>query len=230
MKAFCLSFIFLLQVSFLQGQDHIFLREGDEVLECIILQANDSIITFRTLDTQDDHEYEIPVRETYGYLLENPKREALPLGMQYQITFENPSKSRKPIFRVGNSLLFRLKGDTLPMPSRGRISEITCDSIVFERRFKRTPVFLKYALRDIESFGYSTPLTESLTLIIAPISALQDGSFFIYRKLHPADGWTFRCEEAPDEVRKLILRKYPTRARKVRLPKTVRKLSRRRQP
>jgi hypothetical protein len=218
---------------FLQGnllaQDHIFLREDNQVIDCIILSSNDSMIVFRVLDLNDTHEYEISTSDVYGFLLDDPAREQLKSTI-YQMEFFHPTIKRKPIFRLRNTLLFRLKGDTTAMPSKGKITDVNCDSVQLERRINRKTERIFYAWSDFESFGYTTLYTEIFTLILAPIDALQTGSFFFYRKLNPTDGWQRKCSEAPDEVSKLILKKYPTRGKKIRLPQYVRRKSKRNQP
>jgi hypothetical protein len=208
------------------AQDLIFMRDGDEILECIILQTSDSSIVFRLMDPQDSQEYEVLSNLTYGFLLES---EAISKGIKserYQFEFSHFTKRRRPVFRDGNSVLFRLANDTASMPRRAKIIDISCDSIVLETRKKRVPQRHVYPVSTIQEFGYSTPLTEILTLVIAPISALKDGSFFIYRKLNLSSGWTFSCKRAPDEVARLILKRYPSKIRKQRLPKAVRKNNR----
>jgi hypothetical protein len=213
----------------LVAQDHIFLREDDQVIDCIIISASDSVIVFRVLDLNDTHEYEISTADIYGFLLDDPQREQLK-SVDYQMEFYHPTLKRKPIFRIRNTLLFRLHGDTAAMPSKGKITDISCDSVQLERKINRKTERIYYGWNEFQSFGYTTPYTEILTLILAPVDALQTGSFFFYRKLDPQVGWKRKCSEAPDEVAKLILKKYPTRGKKIRLPQYVRRKSKRNQP
>jgi hypothetical protein len=211
---------------FVGAQDLIFMREDDEILECIILQTSDTSIVFRLMDPQDEQEYEVLSQLTYGFLLES---EAISKGLKserYQFEFYHTTKKRRPLFREGNSVLFRLANDTSAMPRRARIIELGCDSIVLETRKKRIPHRIAYSTGAFREFGYTTPLTEALTLLIAPVSALKDGSFFFYRKLNLQEGWGFNCNRAPDEVSRLILKRYPKKIKRQRLPKTVRKKSR----
>jgi hypothetical protein len=213
----------------LMAQDHIFLREDDQVIDCIIISASDSVIVFRILDLTDTHEYEISTADIYGFLLDDPQREQLK-SVDYQMEFFHPSIKRKPIFRIRNTLLFRLQGDTAAMPSKGKITDISCDSVQLEIKINRKTERIFYSWNEFQSFGYTTLYTEILTLILAPVDALQSGSFFFYRKLDLKDGWKRKCSEAPDEVSKLILKKYPTRGKKIRLPQYVKRKSRRNQP
>jgi len=209
-----------------RAQDLIFMREDDEILECIILQTSDTSIVFRLMDPQDDQEYEVLSQLTYGFLLES---EAISKGLKserYQFEFYHTTKKRRPLFREGNSVLFRLANDTAAMPRRARIIELGCDSIVLETKKKRVPHRMAYSTAAFREFGYTTPLTEVLTLLIAPVSALKDGSFFIYRKLNLQEGWGFNCNRAPDEVSRLILNRYPKKIKRQRLPKAVRKKNR----
>lgn len=229
-----LRFLFFVVASVFFGgnlvaQDHIFLREDDQVIDCIIISATDSLIVFRVLDLNDNHEYEISTADIYGFLLDDPQREQLK-SVDYQMEFYHPTIKRKPIFRIRNTLLFRLKGDTAAMPSKGKITDISCDSVQLERKINRKTERIFYSWNEFQSFGYTTLYTEMLTLIVAPVDALQSGSFFFYRKLEPKDGWKRKCSEAPDEVSKLILKKYPTRGKKMRLPQYVRRKSKRNQP
>jgi hypothetical protein len=211
------------------AQDHIFLREDDQVIDCIIISASDSIIVFRVLDLNDTHEYEISTTDIYGFLLDDPQREQLK-SVDYQMEFFHPTIKRKPIFRIRNTLLFRLQGDTAAMPSKGKITDISCDSVQLERKINRKTERIYYGWNEFQSFGYTTLYTEIFTLILAPVDALQSGSFFFYRKLEPEYGWKRKCAEAPDEVSKLILKKYPTRGKKIRLPQYVKRKSKRNQP
>jgi hypothetical protein len=205
----------------LRAQDLIFMREDDEILECIILQTSDTSIVFRLMDPQDDQEYEVLSKLTYGFLLES---EAISKGLKserYQFEFYHATIKRRPLFREGNSVLFRLADDTASMPRRARIIELGCDSIILETRKKRIPQRLVFSSNAIREFGYTTPLTEVLTVLIAPVSALKDGSFFFYRKLDLKNGWGFKCNRAPDEVARLILKRYPKKIKRQRLPKAV---------
>jgi len=213
----------------LMAQDHIFLREDDQVIDCIIISASDSVIVFRVLDLNDTHEYEISTADIYGFLLDDPQREQLK-SVDYQMEFFHPTIKRKPIFRIRNTLLFRLQGDTAAMPSKGKITDISCDSVQLERKINRKTERFYYGWNEFQSFGYTTLYTEVFTLILAPVDALQSGSFFFYRKLEPESGWKRKCAEAPDEVSKLILKKYPTRGKKIRLPQYVKRKSKRNQP
>jgi hypothetical protein len=219
-----IGLIFSLFASQLRAQDHIFLRNDEGTLECFILEANDSLIVFRTLDPNDKQEYEIAVSEIYGFLLENPEMLQTTANVQktWQLEFRNSGKRRKPTFREGNSILFKLIGDTLEMPRSAKITDIQPDSIQLEVRRKRVPERITYGFNQFASFGYRTPLTEVVTLIVAPVSALQDGSFFLYRKLLLEEGWTFEVLEGKQASRIPFVRKYPRRARKVKLPVQVR--------
>jgi len=204
----------------LVAQDHIFLRNDEGTLECFIIEANDSLIVFRTLDPNDKQEYEIAVSEIYGYLLENPDmfQQVAAAQKTMQLEFRHTSKRRRPTFREGNSILFKLNKDSLEMPRPAKITDITQDSIQLELRRKRVPERITYGLNQIQSFGYKTPLTEVITLVIAPVSALKDGSFFLYRKLLPEDGWVFAVKEGKEASRLPLVRKYPRRLKKVKLP------------
>jgi len=219
------AFVFFASLFFcIEGisQDQILLRYGG-VLECFIVQADDSIIVFRLLDYGDD-EYEIPYNETYGYVLEDPQRlQKQDNEVHFKIEFSNPKRKRRPVFKERNGIIFRLIGDTTLLPLRGSIIQIMPDSIQIEVRRKRVPERITYALRDFTQFGYTTIGTELLTLIIAPVSALKDGSLQLYRKLAVQNGWTWVVKEIPPEAPKARkIRKYRN-GRKIRLPKAVRR-------
>ena len=205
------------------SQDQIFLRYGGE-LECFILEANDSIIVFRLLDSDDHQQYEIPYNETYGFVLENPERLLKQSSeTRYRIEFNNPKRKRNPVFKERNGIIFRLSGDTTILPRRGSIIHITYDSIQIEVRRKRVPERITYALKDFAQFGYTTMGTELLTLVIAPVSALKDGSLQLYRKLSIQNGWSWVVKEVPQDVPKPPKIRKNRNGRKIRLPKSVKK-------
>lgn len=212
----------------LNAQDQIFLRNGDGVMECIILESNDSVIVFRTLDPTDLHEYEISVSAIYGFLLEDPSRGSMVAApVNYLMEFQHTRKKRKPMFKEGNTILFRQWGDSSEMPRSARIIEIHQDSIQLELKTRRVPERLWFRWSAFQSFGYKTVFTESMTLLLAPVSALKDGSFFFYKKLLPEEGWKYVVKEGPQASRVPLIRKYPKSKRKVKLPKVVRLKERR---
>lgn len=205
------------------SQDQIFLRNGGE-LECFILEANDSIIVFRLPDIDDQQQYEILYSETYGYVLENPQRLLKQNSeTRYRIEFSNPKRKRKPVFKERNGIIFRLSGDTTLLPRRGSIIHITRDSIQIEVRRKRVPERITYALKDFTQFGYTTMGTELLTLVIAPVSALKDGSLQLYRKLSIQNGWSWTVKEIPADVAKPPKIRKNRNGKKIRLPKAVKR-------
>ena len=181
-KKFCNSFkigmfryLVLLWLGFgahaLNAQDQIFLRNGDGVMECIILESNDSVIVFRTLDPTDLHEYEISVSAIYGFLLEDPSRGSMVAApVNYLMEFQHTRKKRKPMFKEGNTILFRQWGDSSEMPRSARIIEIHQDSIQLELKTRRVPERLWFRWSAFQSFGYKTVFTESMTLSLAPVS------------------------------------------------------------
>jgi hypothetical protein len=208
-----------------KSQDQIFLRNGDGILDCFILSVDDSIITFRTLDQNDKTEYEIPNSDTYGFLLEDPGRLlAIELTYQNTLAFSHPKKHRKPILKPGKTVIYRLKSDTLFIPRRGKMISLSADSMVVEfirrKKIERIPI----ALNDIAMFGYTTLMTELITLVVVPTSSARDGTMQIFRKLSLKNGWVWKV--LPPGEEELSHRKYRRKFRKgqlLNLPKSVRK-------
>lgn len=226
-RFFLSAFFFLFLFSgLLKAQDQLFLRNGDGILDCYIINVTDSIIQFRTLDPTDQHEYEIPYADTYGFLLEDAGRLLNTDAAQahYRIVFSHPRKRRQPHFSVNNGLIFRLKNDTTLLPRRGRITGITTDSVQLEIKKKRVPERVSFALRDIEMFGYTTNWTELATLIAIPSSSLKEGSLQFYRQLLLSKGWKWEVVPAPEqEIPFHRLKRKFKPGQLLKLPKSVRK-------
>jgi len=207
------------------AQDQIFLRNGDGILDCFILSVDDSIITFRTLDHEDKTEYEIPNSDTYGFLLEDPGRlQSLELTYQNSLIFSHPKKRRKPRLKPDKTVIYRLKSDTLLLPRRGKMISLTADSMLVETIKRKKVDRFPIALDDVIMFGYTTFMTELLTLVIVPASSTRDGTMQIFRKLQLSRGWTWKVMPPGDE--ELSNRKYLRKFRRgqlLNLPKSVRK-------
>ncbi|MEZ5172692.1 MAG: hypothetical protein R2850_04100 [Bacteroidia bacterium] len=207
------------------GQDQIFLRNGDGILDCFILDVNDSIITFRTLDKEDKNEYEIPFSDTYGFLLEDPKRiQDAEMIFQNELHFKHPKKRRGPVLKPGKAVIYKLKSDSLLLPRRGKMISLTFDSMQVEHKRRKEIERISIALEDVAAFGYTTTFTQMLTLIVLPTSALKDGSVQIYRRLSLKQGWVWKVMPPGEEA--LNQRKYRRKFRKgqlLNLPKSVRK-------
>ena len=223
----------LVVVCFIQSnvfaQDQIFLRNEDGFLDCYILQVNDSIIVFRTLDPNDKQEYEIPYADTYGFLLEDAGRlNSTTSYSMYQLQFHHAKKKRHPVFSINKGLIFKLKNDTSFLPHRGRITGITSDSIQLEMKRKHHLERLSYAIRDIEMFGYTTNWTELATLIAIPTSSLNEGALQFYRQLSISKGWVWETIKAPEqEVPYSKMKRKFRRGQLLKLPKSVSKKNRR---
>jgi hypothetical protein len=191
--------VFFFILSNVSAQDQIFLRNEDGFLDCYILQVNDSIIVFRTLDPNDKQEYEIPYADTYGFLLEDADRlNSTASYSMYRLQFHHPKKKRRPVFLVNKGLIFKLKNDTSFLPHRGRITGITSDSIQLEMKRKQHLERLSFAIRDIEMFGYTTNWTELATLIAIPTSSLNEGALQFYRQLSISNGWVWEIKKEPE--------------------------------
>ena len=227
-RLFLLVVIFFIR-SNVFAQDQIFLRNEDGFLDCYILQVNDSIIVFRTLDPKDKHEYEIPYADTYGFLLEDADRlNATSNYSMYQLQFHHAKKKRRPDFSVNKGLIFKLKNDTSFLPHRGRITGITTDSIQLEMKRKRHLERLSFAIHDIEMFGYTTNWTELATLIAIPTSSLNEGALQFYRQLSISKGWILEIKKAPEqEVPYSRMKRKFRRGQLLKLPKSVSKKNRR---
>jgi hypothetical protein len=208
------------------AQDHLLLKNEDGILECYITQINDSIIKFRTLDPADTYEYEISVSETYGYLLENPKYlpEILYKKQHNKLLLKHLKKNRERIFFENQSMVFKLSKDSGAIARKGKIIEITADSIQLEIRKKRITERLNFAIHDISEFGYTTLWTEIASLIILPVSALQDGTMRFYKNLTRKAGWQTHIEPEPqpDLVKKRVKRNGHGR-KSIQLPAVVKR-------
>jgi hypothetical protein len=227
-RLFLLVVFFFIQ-SNVSAQDQIFLRNEDGFLDCYILQVNDSIIVFRTLDPNDKHEYEIPYADTYGFLLEDADRlNSTASYSMYRLQFHHPKKKRRPVFLVNKGLIFKLKNDTSFLPHRGRITGITSDSIQLEMKRKQHLERLSFAIRDIEMFGYTTNWTELATLIAIPTSSLNEGALQFYRQLSISNGWVWEIKKEPEpEVPYSRMKRKFRPGQLLKLPKSVNKKNRR---
>lgn len=227
-RLFLLVVIFFIR-SNVFAQDQIFLRNEDGFLDCYILQVNDSIIVFRTLDPNDKNEYEIPYADTYGFLLEDADRLNSTANYSlYRLQFHHPKKKRRPVFTVNKGLIFKLKNDTSFLPLRGRITGITSDSIQLEMKRKQHLERLSFAIRDIEMFGYTTNWTELATLIAIPTSSLNEGALQFYRQLSISKGWVWEIKKEPEpEVPYSKMKRKFRPGQLLKLPKSVNKKNRR---
>jgi hypothetical protein len=207
------------------AQDQIFLKNGDGILDCYIIEVSDSVITFRILDQSDKNEYEIPNSETYGFLLEDPsKLLASEMIFHNELFFSHPSKKRKPVIKTSKTIIYRMKSDTVFLPRRGKLISLTADSMQVELSKRRQIDRVNVALKDVSSFGYTTFFTQFFTLIAVPSSSIKEGSLQIYRKLSLDKGWQWKVMPPGEEV--LSQRKYKRKFRKgqlLNLPKSVRK-------
>jgi hypothetical protein len=221
--------VFFFILSNVSAQDQIFLRNEDGFLDCYILQVNDSIIVFRTLDPNDKQEYEIPYADTYGFLLEDADRlNSTASYSMYRLQFHHPKKKRRPVFLVNKGLIFKLKNDTSFLPHRGRITGITSDSIQLEMKRKQHLERLSFAIRDIEMFGYTTNWTELATLIAIPTSSLNEGALQFYRQLSISNGWVWEIKKEPEpEVPYSRMKRKFRPGQLLKLPKSVNKKNRR---
>ena len=227
-RLFLLVVFFFIQ-SNVSAQDQIFLRNEDGFLDCYILQVNDSIIVFRTLDPNDKHEYEIPYADTYGFLLEDTDRlNSTASYSMYRLQFHHPKKKRRPVFLVNKGLIFKLKNDTSFLRHRGRITGITSDSIQLEMKRKQHLERLSFAIRDIEMFGYTTNWTELATLIAIPTSSLNEGALQFYRQLSISNGWVWEIKKEPEpEVPYSRMKRKFRPGQLLKLPTSVNKKNRR---
>jgi len=207
------------------AQDQIFLRNGDGILDCFIISVDDSIITFRTLNHEDKTEYEIPNSDTYGFLLEDPGRlQAIELTYQNSLVFSHPKKRRTPRLKPGKTVIYRLKSDTLFLPRRGKMISLTADTMFVETIKRKKVDRFPIALEDVTMFGYTTLMTELLTLVVVPASSTRDGTMQIFRQLPLSRGWTWKImPPAEEELSQRKYRRKFKRGQLLNLPKSVRK-------
>jgi hypothetical protein len=227
-----LIFLFLLNViSFVvNAQDQVFLRSDEGMLDCYIVNINDTVIVFRTLDPSDTTEYEIPIRDTYGYVLEdaNKHKQLVSKEQEYYIKSWNEKKRRQVILKEEKGIYFRMKSDTSLFPRRGKIVQITPDTLWIEQKKKGKLERHPYLFANFEMLGYTTFWTELATLIVIPTSTVKEGSLQFYRKMHLNKGWQWKMEvvnEAIDE--KKIRRRYRP-GKSFKLPKSVKRKTRNR--
>jgi len=209
----------------LTAQDQIFLRSDEGILDCYIIHINDSVIFFRTLDPSDVSEYEILIRETYGYVLEdgNKQQQAVLKELEFFIKCWHPDKKRKINFREEKGIYFRMKLDTSLFARRGKIVQLSPDTVWIEQKKKGKLERNPYLFTDFEMLGYTTFWTELATLIVIPTSTVREGSLQFYRTMSLNKGWQWEMEVAKEVLdEKKIKRRYrPGKLNK--LPKSVKR-------
>lgn len=211
-------FLSYVQSCCLFGQDKLFLRDNDIILDCYILQADDSLIVFRLADVDSKTIYEIPYAATYGFVLEVKKdleTTKAPLDLAFQ--FSHPEKKRKPIIRTQNTIIFKLKTDSSFYPRSGTLVFVDADSMQVEFKKRKHVHRTSFSIEDVQWFAYTNVITELMTLIIFPISSNNDPYARFYRKLDLRKGWKHELIPAPIRMRKRDSNK------KIRLPDLVRK-------
>lgn len=208
-----------LQGSVLLAQDQIFMRQNQQVIYCYILQADDSLIVFRSADPDDTGIYEISFSATYGFLLEEPLDK--PGGKKspaLQLRIYHPDKKRYRIFNEDRGIVFKLKGDTSSTPRRGRITRISADSIEIETKINLKKDLYTFAIADFEYFGYRTGITELLSLIVFPFPAKNEEPTFFFRKMAISNGWKYQVQAFRKRKSKI-----PRRWKKIRAVGVVRR-------
>lgn len=207
------------------AQDQVFLRSDEGMLDCYIVNINDSIIVFRTLDPNDTIEYEIPIKETYGYVLEdvNKQEQVFSKEQHYYIKSWHSGKNRQVSLKEEKGVYFRMKSDTSLFPRRGKIVQLHPDTVWIEQKKKGKLERNPYLLSNFEMLGYTTFWTELATLIVIPTSTVKEGSLQFYRKMSLSKGWQWKMEVVNETIdEKKIKRRF--RAGKLkRLPMVVRK-------
>lgn len=224
-SAICFVSILLISLNKLNAQDQIFLKNNDGILDCYIININDSTIIFRTLDADDKNEYEIPNDDTYGFILEDPKKlQETFVQFANQLHFYHPNKRRVPVLKPGKAVIYRLKSDTVFFPRRGKMISLTADSMTVELKKRKQVERLSISLDEVNMFGYTTFFTEILTLIAVPSKSVSEDKLQIFRKLTLLKGWTWKVmPPGEDELMKKKYRRKFRRGQLLKLPMSVKK-------
>jgi hypothetical protein len=207
------------------AQDQIFLRSDEGMLDCYIIQVNDSVIVFRTLDPNDTTEYEIFVSDTYGYVLEDMSKQQSVLNEErkYCVKCWHSKKKGKVFFKEERGVYFRLKTDTSLFARRGKIVQIETDTLWIEQRKRGTLERKPYLLEEIEMLGYTTFWTELATLVVIPTSTVKEGSLQFYRSMHLSKGWNWKTEELNETIDEKKIKRRFFRAQLKKLPKSAKR-------
>lgn len=216
---------FFVSLNQLNAQDQIFLKNNDGILDCYIININDSTIIFRTLDANDKNEYEIPNDDTYGFILEDPKKlQETFVQFANQLHFYHPDKKRIPVLKPGKAVVYRLKSDTIFFPRRGKMVSLTADTMTVELKKRKQVERINIGLDEVIMFGYTTFFTEILTLIAVPSKSVSEDKLQIFRKLSLLKGWTWKVmPPGEDELMKKKYRRKFRRGQLLKLPKSVKK-------
>jgi hypothetical protein len=225
-----LQLIFLLNILCLavNAQDQVFLRSDEGMLDCYIININDTVIIFRTLDPSDTTEYEIPIRDTYGYVLEdvNMHKQLVSKEQEYYIKSWNEKKRRQVLLKEEKGIYFRMKSDTSLFPRRGKIVQLHPDTVWIEQKKKGKLERNPYLFTNFEMLGYTTFWTELATLIVIPTSTVKEGSLQFYRKMTLNKGWQWKMELVNEAIaEKKIKRRYRP-GKSFKLPKSVKRKTR----
>jgi hypothetical protein len=199
--------ILILNHTKVDAQDFIFLRNSDAFLPCIIVQANDSIIVYRTLNTDDPNFYSLRVSEIYGYVLEDPKAKMLDLSdtITWSIKMIHTAKSKQRTIKTGQSFVYKLKSDSIDFWNKGSIKEIVNDTLLLQRKRRKDIEFSRVSLNDIKTIGYSNLWTEALSWFIFPVESVSSGIDVFYVTSSIDDGWVFQIlvENKPYPVKRI---------------------------
>jgi hypothetical protein len=216
----CLASLAYLTSAFrLNAQDQLFLRNEHQVIECYIIQADDSLIIFRSSDLADSVLYEISVRETYGFLLEEPLgKEGGIKSAGLQLRVFHPKKKRSHLYYENSGIIFRLIHDSSFVARRGKITRIFQDSLEIETKVNKRRDRYFFALSDVVMFGYTTSLTEMLSIIVFPFPTGKSEADFFYRNMHTSHGWRYQILSS--STRKM---KKSGKRKKIRLGGAIRR-------
>lgn len=189
------------------AQDYIFLRNSDAFLPCIIVQANDSIIVYRTLNSDDPHFYSLRVSEIYGYVLEDPKVKMLDLSdtITWSIKMIHTARSKQRKIKTGQSFVYKLKSDSSDFWHKGSIKEIVNDTLLLQRKRRNDIEFSSVSLNNIKTIGYSNLWTEALSWFVFPVESVSSGIDAFYVTSSVDDGWVFQTliESKPYPVKRI---------------------------
>lgn len=209
----------------LNAQDQVFLRSDEGMLDCYIININDTVIVFRTLDPSDTTEYEIPIRDTYGYVLEdvNKHKQLASKEQEYYIKSWNEKKRRQVILKEEKGIYFRMKSDTSLFPRRGKIVQLHPDTVWIEQKKKGKLERNPYLLANFEMLGYTTFWTELATLIVIPTSTVKEGSLQFYRKMTLSKGWQWKMELVEELIDEKKMKRRFRQGKQKKLPISVRR-------
>lgn len=203
------------------GQDQIIMKNGSQIIECKIIKTNDSLIYF-LLPAEDPEIYSIPIKEIYGYLLENPRNKNTQINLTINVlVIKNPSLNKKTDFREGSGILYALKSDKSEGLKKGKIVRILEDSLEIENTLRKKLIRQQIGLNELRIIGKTTLFQNILSFIIFPINKSSPSQVHFHKVMATSEGWKYVIETRPSKTYK----KYRRKEKKlIRLPDSVKKV------